>query len=103
VFSVVLGQRVIVVLTAAFWCLFPSVRWTQGSLFILLCPSNAHKIWVGTAFPAHEAGIEMDGDEDVPSAANVLRWAAKVLPGEARFENTVGSHLLTNEDVTVEM
>jgi hypothetical protein len=102
VFSVTL-QRILVVFTTVLVFLLRLLLWAQGSLFILLCPSNAHKIWVGSAFPAHEAGIEMDGDEDVPSAANVLRWAAKVLPGEARFENTVGSHLLTNEDVTVEM
>lgn len=74
----------------------------QNALFILLCPSKAHKIWVGAGFPAQEAGMEVD-EEGLPSADSVLKWAAKVLPGEVRIEATVGSHLLTNSSVVVEM
>jgi hypothetical protein len=76
----------------------------QNCVFLLLCPSNAHKLWYGAAFPTHEAGVEFNSaKEDAPSVENILKWAAKVLPGDVRVENAAGSSLLTNSEVSVEM
>lgn len=73
-------------------------------MFLLLCPNKAHYVWLGSEFPSQEAGLahsETDGEE--PGQDDVLRWAARVLPGEVKVARTVGEYLLGNADVSVEM
>lgn len=64
-----------------------------------------HKIWVGDSVNAQEYGIAADAnsDDDKLSAANIIKWAAKVLPGEVKVDGSVGAALLENPDVSVEM
>ena len=72
-------------------------------MFLLLCPSKVHYIWLGNSFPCAEAGMShMDSETDEPSAVDVLKWAARVQPGEVTAGHAVGSYLLSNPDVSVE-
>lgn len=74
-------------------------------MFLLLCPNKAHYVWLGSSFPAQEAGLahsETDSGEE-PSQDDVLRWAARVLPGEVKVDGAIGSYLLSNPDISVEM
>ena len=59
---------------------------------------------MGNSFPCAEAGMShLDSETDEPSAGDVLKWAARVLPGEVTVGRAVGNYLLSNPDVSVEM
>ena len=96
-----ISPTIIISKTFSFCFYFPS----QSGLFLLLCPSNEHFLWCGGVFPAAEAGVDMRDctDDDVPSTASLLKFAALVALGEVDVDGAVGSYLLSNPAVVVEM
>jgi hypothetical protein len=72
-------------------------------VFLLLCPNHKHYVWVGREFDCKKAGIAVpvqqdeDGREPLPPrASDVLRWVARVHPGEVRLDSSVGKHFQAN-------
>jgi hypothetical protein len=69
---------------------------SQNELFLLLCPSSFHHVWIGNSFPLSDAGIEVD-DDNKPIMSRLLKWLAKVQTGEVNNKPLVGSGLLNAE------
>lgn len=63
-------------------------------MLFLLCPDNAHHLWIGDEFDFNECGIEVD-DQNRPIMSRLLKWLAKVGNGEIKNKSIVGSAFLS--------
>lgn len=73
----------------------------EKEIFLLLVSNGRHHLRAGLSFPFAQQQIALD-DQQRPLCARLLKWAARVRPGEVACPQLVGSSLL-GSDVTIHM
>eukprot|EP01039_Chlorochromonas_danica_P010194 gene10194-11281_t len=73
----------------------------EKEIFLLLVSNGRHHLRAGLSFPFAQQQIALD-DQQRPLCARLLKWAARVRPGDVACPQLVGSSLL-GSDVTIDM